>query len=342
MKTLVHCTLLSCLLGVPISAARAQQDDVSAPLYKPPPPGTSFEDDTVQKLVELWQREDNETVRRKAAGTLQQMGTELAPALGSALAKAVNEAVEKPGECARHLETVQLLAGILGRLGNVVSRDLDTTRSLIAVVKKEQMPVEVRQAAVEALGKIFANRSIFLILNRETFWVKERLRQPTPREMTGFLINETATFKDKFNLAKPPSPEKARELILDTRNVGRRITLYRKVLALLNELEELQEKDLATRINLHLSEIEKNLQIVASEPEKPVSGREAAARAEEHAAALHEEMAGIGANLWRWQHLNQTTSEVITVLRDVLDGPSPLLRFSAAEALGRIYGKLDW
>src|SRR5262249_37306457 len=145
------------------------------------------------------------------------------------------------GACARRLETIQLLAGILGRLGNIVSRDPDTTRSLIAVVKQEQLPLEVRQAAIEALGKIFANRSIFLILNREAFWVNEALKQPTPREMIDFLKNETATLKERFNLAKPPSPDRARELILETRIVVRKIRLYRKLIALLSELEEAQE-----------------------------------------------------------------------------------------------------
>ena len=143
------------------------------------------------------------------------------------------------------------------------------------------------------------------------------------------LRNETATLKDKFSLAKPPTPEKARELILDTRNVARKINLYRKVIDLLNELEPPQEKDLATRINLYLTGIESSLQVVASEPEKPVASREAAVRAEQQATALHEEMASISANLWRWQHVNQTTSEVIAVLRDMLDSPSLLIRFSA-------------
>jgi hypothetical protein len=342
MKALARCLLLGCLLGVAAAGARAQKDDVAEPFFfKLAPTGTGFESEAVQKLIEVWQQDDNETVRRKAAATLQQMGTELGPALGYALLKALRETLEKPGECQKRLETIQFLSCILGRLGNVISRDPETTRSLIAVVETEQLPVPVRQAAVEALGKIFANRSIFLILNRESFWLKEWVRQPTPTEMSAALKNETATLKEKFILGKLPDPEKARALILDTRNVVRRIGNYRKVIEMLNELEEPQEKDLATRINLHLTEIENNLQIVASEPEKPVTAREAAGKAEQHAAALHEEMDRISGNVWRWQRVNLNTSAAIAALHEALAAPSPLLRFSAAEALGRIYGKID-
>ena len=115
VKTVMHLALLGSLLGVTTADARAQQKNGSVPLCGPPSADTAFEDETVQKLIEIWQEDENETVRREAARTLQQMGTELVPSLGCALARALHEAKTRPEECARQLATIQLLAGILGR-----------------------------------------------------------------------------------------------------------------------------------------------------------------------------------------------------------------------------------
>lgn len=324
-----------------LAATGSQGQDEPLPKCSPARGASRLEEETVQRLVQLWQRETNDTLRRKTASTLQQMAMELAPAFACVLNHEVNMALAEGTGGKRRHETVHMLAEMLGRLGNVVSRETDATKALITIVSlKDRMPPEVRQAAVEALGKIFANRSIFLILDRETFWLRDRMTEPTPRQVAETLMNETATLKEKFNLTKTPSPEEALKLIAETRIAERRIMVYKRVISLLSELEEPQEKDLRARIDLDLKEITNSLLIVAT-VEKAADRAAAAARAEFHVKALHEEMATVSQNVWSWQDLNQATTDVIATLRGALRDPNPVIRFSSAEALGRIYGKAN-
>ena len=324
---MVRLAIASCLLGVAVRDARAQATDTRA-----------LEEAAARKVVRLWQLTDNETVRKQAAGTLRQMGAEMAPILAKLLNEELDAARAESTSRTIHLATVKLMSDALGRHGNLLVREETVRSSLLAIVKDEAgLPADVRQIAIEALGRIYAGRSVFLILNREEFWLKFQVAQRTPREMAQYLQNEAATLKDKF--AKTPDAKRARELILVTRNVGRKIRLYRNVIALLNELEPPQDKTLSERIAQDLANIESNLQAVAAGGS---SAAEAGGRAEQAANDLYEDLEHTAYSILRWQEFNRATGDVIAGLQPALDDADLLVRYSAVEALGRIYGKRDW
>jgi hypothetical protein len=324
----------------------------------------------VEVLLSTRQKANEETVRRQAMATLERMGAPAAQPLARVISEEFRQAVKERqsnnlAEEHKHMDTVLAAATILGRLGNVVARDeyvIDTLLAYTYETKKiagveQVVPMQVRETAIEALGKIFAQKAVFLVLqspneltkekNKEAQTAVETLRNesqdlkrrigPLVDAYAAMALEPATTNADSKALekqAKVESRKAAADLLFAARNLTRKFKLYQKLGFIMSELEPPtgKDKDLATRITLILEEIQTNLQhvwaavparadktAVTQEAGSKTGGpQEAIAQAELKSHELCEEMDDLANRLDGWLQLNDRTRRVILTLHDVL------------------------
>ncbi|HYV37413.1 MAG TPA: hypothetical protein VE988_17030 [Gemmataceae bacterium] len=312
----------------------------------------------VTVLLGTRQNAKEETVRKQVVSTLEKMGAPAAQPLAKAMDEEFKLAVKAQAENnliaeQKHLDTVIIAATILGRLGNIIARDDYVTEILLAFTHESKkttgavhkVPREVREAAIDALGRIFAQKAVFLVLQSPNELTKEKNKEA--QTAVEFLRNETQDLKKNIvPLVKDADAAKAHDLLDAARNLNRKFKLFQKLIFIMGELEPPsgKEKDLTTRIQLSLTDIENNLRIVWTSTAGKDSGKEAAAKAEQKADELCEELDDLVRRVDGWLDMNDRTRKVILTFQDVLrsvnDNPSTVL-VCAAEALGRVYGNRD-
>lgn len=349
MKTVLVLGIAGWTLATTATTVLAQQVD-SNPTWA-----------TVAVLMGTWQRTEEDTVRKQVVLTLEKMGAPVARPLARVmedefrLAATANTAAAKQ----KHLDTVIIAAKILSRQGNAIARDEYVTEILLAFTHESKkaggavhpVDADVRVAAIDALGRIFAQKAVFLVLqspneltkekNKEALTVVEHLRNES--QVLKKNITLLVTSKDK----EAAEADKARDLVLATRNLYRKFKLYQKLGFIMSELEPPtgKEKDLNTRIVQALGDIEGSLRDVwAPEKDDKLARRRALAKAEMAANDLCDEMDDLLRRVDGWLQMNDRTRKVILTFQDALrsvrENPS-IVNICAAEALGRVYGNRD-
>lgn len=351
MKTLVVLGLAGCLLATTGIRLPAQPTD-SNPTWA-----------VVTVLLGTHQSAKETAVRRQIVATLEKMGAPAAQPLARAIEQEFKLAVKArkendPEAEHKHLDTVITGTHVLGRMGNVIARDDYVTEMLLAFThdKKKiagmlhEIPAEVREAAIDALGRIFAQKAVFLVLQSPNELTKEKNKEA--QTAVEYLRNETQNLKkDILALVKEPATAKAHAVLLESRNLARKFRVYQKLIFIMSELEPptIKEKELTARIITALSEIEGNLRIVWAPPagkeaDTAATRKEAAAKAEHRTHELCEELDDLARRVDGWMQMNDRTKKVILTFHDVLrsvhENP-PTVLICAAEALGRVYGNRD-
>lgn len=357
MRTRMAFCLAGCLLAAGTEIASAQQTD-SNPTWA-----------TVAVLMGRHQQSREETVRKQIVITLEKLGAPVAQPLARAMEDEFRLAFTQPeSEKKLHLDTVITAANILGRQGNVIARDDYVTEILLTFTHEqkkvagiaEPVPVdrEVRVAAIDALGRIFAQKAVFLVLqspneltrekNKEALTAVEYLRNETQNLKKGITLLLTVQGKE----GEIRDGAKARDLLLATRNLYRKFRLYQKLGFIMSELEPPigKEKDLNMRIVQNLSEIYGKLCDVWAPPvgkddkERDLARKHAAATAEQKAHELCDEMDDLVRRVDDWLQMNDRTRKVILNFMDTLRSARenhPIIHLCAVEALGRVYGNRD-
>jgi hypothetical protein len=333
----------------------------------------------------------DETVAKEARSALEKMGTAAAPALADELGtrwKKAQDAIARGNEedAARQLKDIKLIAQLLGSMGNAILRlrnldprtptaddpnpkkyfEISIRIALMEILKADMPPkngsahpclLEARQAAIEALGRIYAQKGIYMRLSSPEF--KElQGHHGDFEELAKMLQNRAQSLKAKFlplkekNELAIPEPQEVLHLLLDARNLQRKYSIRSKLFALLSELEPPsgKEKNLSHRIESMFADIESNLQIVVAvdkngKLEDKKDRMVAWLKANQKAHELCEEweiLTGIRIPIWKSEMA--AVAEVLRAFGDTLQPerrPHFTISMSIAEALRRIYGTAE-
>lgn len=373
MRTVRTLVVIGCLLAGSVHRAWGQERPDEADSFK-------LEQGLAERLVALYLTGDpeallctpagkrlrgvDETVRADALTALEKMGSPAVQPVWSAL-----DAIWKKEP--RDYRSVRSLAILLGRfrqpLSSISGRSAkqkktqdDVRRTLIAIAKFQSgMPTEdqinARQAAIEALGKIYAQKVAFLIIERPEIFrspgnartFAKRLRNQTQNLRASFVKNDNGL---EQQMLIPPAPDRIAAMLLDARNLQRAFQEFndRKLFIFMGELEPAgKEKSLQDRLDQALSELETNLRLAATGTE--TTRKEGWLKANRNAHDLCEEMETLFVYILpRWEEERNAFQEVLQTFDEILKDEACrqypqqfVIRLTILEATRRIYAGGD-
>jgi hypothetical protein len=383
MRRLLVAGLLLSLLGSTPNRTSAQTTAASASQKADSNPTWLL----VASLLYTHQVSGDKIVRKQVEATLGKMGPAAAQPLMRAVDtefKAYKEAATSSNPSAKdqakkHLDTVKTAIKVLGKLGSALVRDDEVVETLLTFTYDQAKMDDnlhllktdlegIRLEAMEALGRIFSQKAVFLVLQSPTKLTEENNKEAQTavaalRDEAQDLKRHISTTIEHLNPQKmADNVENARLLTFDARLLIRRFKSQYKLILIMSELEPPTGKDidLATRINQALSEIESNLRAAWAPPPQSKESNaenyerrarnEALTKADQKANELCDEMDDLVRRVDGWLSLNNRTRKVIMTLGAVFlepqtlarpDGNTPAVIITVTEALGRIYGNRD-